>query len=50
MQNTDKLIQNGIDYAKKFSLVRAGDYVITTSGVLEGVSGSTNIMRVTVVE
>jgi pyruvate kinase len=49
MSQTEKLIEQGIEYAKQNNLVRSGDYVITTAGVLEGVSGSTNLMRVTVV-
>jgi len=50
MQHTDNLIELGINYGKKYLMLKAGDYVITTSGMVEGVSGSTNIMRVTVVE
>lgn len=49
MHQTEKLIEHGIEYAKQNGLVKTGDYVITTAGVLEGVSGSTNLMRVTVV-
>jgi len=49
MQHTDKLIESGVAYAKQHGLVKAGDYVIATAGVLEGVSGSTNLMKVTVV-
>jgi len=49
MSQTDKLIQYGIEYARGHNLVHAGDYVIVTAGQLEGVSGSTNLMRVSVV-
>jgi len=50
MVNTEKLIEIGIQYGKDRHFLSDGDFVITTSGLLEGVSGSTNIMRVTVVQ
>jgi len=50
MTNTDLLINYGISYAVQHGMAHTGDYVITTSGRLEGVSGGTNIMRVNVVD
>jgi pyruvate kinase len=49
MNATDSLIAYGIEYAKEHKLAKAGDFIVTTSGYLEGVSGGTNIMRVTLV-
>jgi len=49
MNNTDQLINFGIHYAVQHNMAKSGDFVITTSGFLEGVSGGTNIMRVNVV-
>jgi len=49
MAHTDKLIEAGIEYSREHGFVKSGDYVITTSGLLEGVSGSTNLLRVSTV-
>jgi len=49
MNNTDQLVSFGIHYAVQNNMARSGDFVLTTSGFLEGVSGGTNIMRVNVV-
>jgi len=49
MKHTDNLIDRAFQFAKDHHLVSSGDLVVVTSGVLEGVSGSTNIMRVVVV-
>jgi len=49
MSNTDHLISLGVAYALEHGLAKSGDYVVTTSGVIEGVSGGTNILKVTVV-
>eukprot|EP01127_Copromyxa_protea_P005998 TRINITY_DN15803_c0_g1_i1.p1 TRINITY_DN15803_c0_g1~~TRINITY_DN15803_c0_g1_i1.p1 ORF type:complete len:503 (-),score=126.33 TRINITY_DN15803_c0_g1_i1:86-1594(-) len=49
MSQTEKLIEQGIEYALQRGWVHSGDCVVTTAGVLEGVSGSTNLMRVSIV-
>jgi len=46
MSGTDSVIDAALDYAKQSKLIKVGDKIIITSGVLEGVSGSTNIMKV----
>lgn len=50
MKNSDALISKGVSWAKEQGFVKKGDYVVTTSGVLESVSGSTNIMKITPVD
>jgi len=50
MKNSDALISHGIEWAKEQGFVQKGDYVVTTSGKLEAVSGSTNILKVSQVE
>eukprot|EP01125_Pyxidicula_operculata_P021793 TRINITY_DN8646_c0_g1_i1.p1 TRINITY_DN8646_c0_g1~~TRINITY_DN8646_c0_g1_i1.p1 ORF type:complete len:516 (-),score=148.10 TRINITY_DN8646_c0_g1_i1:207-1754(-) len=47
MKNSDNLIKLGVEWAKEKGFVSKGDYVVTTSGQLEGTSGSTNILRIT---
>eukprot|EP01089_Gocevia_fonbrunei_P016198 TRINITY_DN4951_c0_g1_i1.p1 TRINITY_DN4951_c0_g1~~TRINITY_DN4951_c0_g1_i1.p1 ORF type:complete len:503 (+),score=136.60 TRINITY_DN4951_c0_g1_i1:145-1653(+) len=46
MHGTDTVLQSAFDYAKQIRLMKSGDKIVVTSGVLEGVSGSTNIMKV----
>jgi len=46
MTGTEQVLNSAIEYAKLIRLARSGDKVVVTSGVLEGVSGSTNIMKV----
>eukprot|EP01120_Amphizonella_sp_Union-15-10_P017489 TRINITY_DN9724_c0_g1_i1.p1 TRINITY_DN9724_c0_g1~~TRINITY_DN9724_c0_g1_i1.p1 ORF type:complete len:491 (+),score=77.48 TRINITY_DN9724_c0_g1_i1:37-1509(+) len=46
MLGTEQLIQKAIAYAKSLGLVKAGELVVTTSGVIEGTSGSTNLLKV----
>jgi len=50
MKNSDNLIKTGIDWAKQRGLLTKGDYVVTTSGHIEAVSGTTNVLKVTLVE
>jgi len=50
MKNSDNLIKTGIDWAKQRGLLTNGDYVVTTSGHIEAVSGTTNVLKVTLVE
>jgi len=46
MHGTDQLIQRALGHAKKLQLLQDGELVVLTSGKIEGVSGSTNILRV----
>jgi pyruvate kinase len=46
MQHTDELVKRAIEWAKDQGFTKAGDYVVVTSGILEGVSGSTNMMKI----
>lgn len=46
MQGTDDVIHNALDQAKGAGIVRKGEIVVVTSGTLEGVSGSTNLLKV----
>jgi len=47
-RNTDELIVNSVDRAKKAGFVRVGDRVVVTAGVPVG-AGSTNLIKVEVV-
>jgi len=47
MKGTDLVIERAIRYAKdELKIVKTGDYVVVTSGFLEGVSGATNMFQV----
>eukprot|EP01121_Diplochlamys_sp_Union-15-3_P002406 TRINITY_DN120_c0_g1_i1.p1 TRINITY_DN120_c0_g1~~TRINITY_DN120_c0_g1_i1.p1 ORF type:complete len:241 (-),score=33.28 TRINITY_DN120_c0_g1_i1:103-825(-) len=46
MQGTDQIIERTIEYAKSKGFIKPGELVVTTSGNIEGLSGSTNIMKV----
>jgi len=47
MKGTEKLIEQAEDYAhKELKIIKPGDIVIVTAGVLEGVTGSTNSLKV----
>jgi pyruvate kinase len=51
MKGTDQVLDRAIRYAKdELKIVKSGDYVVVTSGVLEGVSGTTNMFQVRQVE
>jgi len=50
MKGTERVINMATDYALKAGFIVSGDPVIITSGVLECMTGSTNIMRVEIVE
>lgn len=43
---TDRIIQRVIEQQKESGVIKAGEYVIVTSGHVEGIAGQTNIMRV----
>ena len=44
--NTDEVIENSIDSAKKANYVNDGELVVVTAGVPVGVSGTTNLIKV----
>lgn len=46
MSGTENIIHRAMLWGVKMGMAQAGDNVVVTSGVLEDVSGSTNIMRV----
>lgn len=46
MAGTENVIHLAMLWGVKMGMANAGDNVVVTSGVLEDVSGSTNIMRV----
>ncbi|RKO96090.1 pyruvate kinase, partial [Caulochytrium protostelioides] len=46
MQGTDNLIHKAMLWGLRMGMSQPGDPVVVTSGVLEGKTGSTNIMRV----
>ncbi len=47
--NTDEVIENSIDAAKKASYLENGELVVITAGVPVGVSGTTNLIKVHVI-
>jgi len=49
MKNSTKLIEEGIAWAKQQGIVKSGEVVVTTSGLIEATSGSTNILKVAIV-
>jgi len=49
MKGTDQLINDAIGWAKNQGIVQSGELVVTTSGHIEAMSGSTNILRVCLV-
>ena len=44
--NTDEVIENSIESAKKANYVNDGELVVVTAGVPVGVSGTTNLIKV----
>lgn len=49
-QNTDELFDHAVDVAQKKGLVSDGDTVVITAGIPLGVSGTTNMLKVSVVD
>ncbi len=47
---TDEIFEDAINEAKKYDYVDTGDLVVITAGVPVGVAGTTNLMKVHVVE
>ena len=48
--NTDDLINHAITTALKYGYIKHGDLVVITAGVPLGISGTTNLLKVQVVE
>lgn len=48
--NTDELIDHAVETALKYGYIDHGDLVVLTAGVPLGVSGTTNLLKVQVVE
>ncbi|KAI9356493.1 pyruvate kinase [Zopfochytrium polystomum] len=46
MEGTENIIHRAMLWGVKMGMAQKGDHVVVTSGVIEGVAGSTNIMRV----
>jgi pyruvate kinase len=46
MHNTDELIKKAISYAKENGILKDGDFFLVTSGIIEAVSGSTNMLKI----
>lgn len=46
VHGTEQLILDGLEKAKKLGLCKSGSTVVVVSGIVEGVSGSTNSLRV----
>jgi len=49
-EDNDKRIQKAIDWAKERGLLLPGEIVVIVAGIVQGVPGSTNMMRVDVVK
>lgn len=45
-KNTDVMIENAVEIAKKKNLLKDGDLLIITAGMPAGISGSTNMIKV----
>ena len=48
--NTDDLIQHAVNQAMHYGYIKHGDLVVLTAGVPLGISGTTNLLKVQVVE
>jgi len=46
MQNTEALVQTAIKWAHTQGIVQGGDFILVTSGQIEAVSGSTNLLKI----
>jgi pyruvate kinase len=46
MHNSDDQVKRGVEYAKEQGFLKDGDYFLVTSGIIEAVSGSTNMLKV----
>jgi pyruvate kinase len=45
--NTDELFDHAVEMAKKHNLIKEGDLTVITAGVPLGISGTTNLLKVT---
>jgi len=50
VENIDDMFSNAVNVAKTRGIVKAGDIVTITAGVLTGTKGSTNLLQVYQVE
>jgi len=50
MHGTDALIAKAKEWVKTIGLVQAGDKIVLTSGIIEATSGSTNLLKVEVIQ
>ena len=48
--NTDELFKHAVDVARKTDYIKKGDIVVITAGIPLGQSGTTNMLKVDVVE
>jgi pyruvate kinase len=46
MHNTEELIKRGVGWAKEQGFLKDGDLFLVTSGIIEAMSGSTNMLKV----
>jgi len=46
MTGTDHVVESALAHARRLNLVKEGDRVLITSGIIEARSGSTNLMQV----
>lgn len=50
MKGTEELLQRAISWAKSIGLISVNDKIVITSGILEATSGSTNMLKVDIVQ
>eukprot|EP01128_Nolandella_sp_AFSM9_P006018 TRINITY_DN3023_c0_g2_i1.p1 TRINITY_DN3023_c0_g2~~TRINITY_DN3023_c0_g2_i1.p1 ORF type:complete len:541 (-),score=157.75 TRINITY_DN3023_c0_g2_i1:178-1725(-) len=50
MSNADEVLESSLAFAKEHELVLPGEYVVITSGQISGRSGSTNLLKVHVMD
>lgn len=48
--NTDELFEHAVEVAKKTGYIKKGDLVVITAGIPLGQSGTTNMLKVDLVD
>ena len=48
--NTDELFAHAVERAEEQNLLQSGDKIIITAGIPLGISGTTNMLKVTTIE
>ena len=48
--NTDQMIARAVEVAREYGLVKSGDKVVVTAGAAGSAPGTTNLIRILVVE